>query len=178
MAIKTKSTIEARLKLLATQVGGPSALAALLGIHRGTLYDYLAGVREVPATRLEKIAAMYPCDLDWLTTGRGEPPPPSTARTLEAKAASRGDIFGLGPRPGLHMPKAMARTGRQIKLEIARDRVMELIKMYEAEEIKKVLGTSLFEEVKAGRACPSAELLFALAPALGVKQAWLLGFEE
>jgi len=188
---KRSPSIQDRLQTLANQVGGPSALAALLGIHRGTLYDYLAGVRVPPTPRLEKIAAMFPCDPRWLLTGDGEPPVPSAARTHEAKAAAKGvksglgfgivtdpGIFGLGPRPGVAMPLSMVRLGRQVKLESARERVLELVKMKGEDSIKQVLGSALYEEVKAGRACPSVELLFALAEALDVKARWVLGLEE
>lgn len=188
VASKGKTTVQSRLKILAAQVGGTSALAGLLGIHRGTLYDYISGVREVPSARLEKIAAMYPCDLEWLVKGVGEPPQPSAARTLEAKAAVRAaagksispevGVFGLGPRPGLTLPASMARRGRQVRLEAARERVLELMKMYESDEIKKVLGQALFDEVQAGRACPSSELLFRLAEALRVRAGWVLGLED
>jgi len=188
---KRSSSIQDRLQTLANQVGGPSALAALLGIHRGTLYDYLAGVRVPPTPRLEKIAAMFPCDPRWLLTGDGDPPMPSAARTHEAKAAAKGvksglgfggandpGIFGLGPRPGATMPLSMVRLGRQVRLETARERVLELVKMKGEDQIKQVLGTALYEEVRAGRACPAAELLFALAEALDVKARWVLGLEE
>ncbi len=186
MTSAIKTTVQSRLRVLADQVGGPSALAGLLGIHRGTLYDFLTGVREAPMARLEKIAAMYPCDLQWLLTGRGEPPQPSAARMLEAKAISRASTStGLHPgfsegglRPGLHRRPSSVGRGRQVKLEAARRRVLELMKMYEEEEIKKVLGSALYEEVQAGRACPSLELLSALAAALGVKTEWVQGLEE
>ncbi len=188
MASKGKTTLQSRLKILAAQVGGTSALAGLLGIHRGTLYDYLAGVREVPAIRLEKIAAMYPCDLDWLVKGVGDPPQPSASRTLEAKAAVKAaagkavgpevGVFGLGPRPGLALPASMVRRGRQVRLEVARERVLELLKMKEETLVVSVLGQPLYDEVKAGRACPSAKLLFGLAEALEVKAGWILGLEE
>jgi hypothetical protein len=72
----------------------------------------------------------------------------------------------------------MVRLGRQVRLETARERVLELVKMKGEDQIKQVLGTALYEEVKAGRACPSAELLFALAEALDVKARWVLGLEE
>jgi hypothetical protein len=68
--------------------------------------------------------------------------------------------------------------GRQVRLEAARERVLELMKMYEADEIKKVLGAALYEEVQTGRACPSVELLSELATALGVKAGWVQGLEE
>jgi len=162
-----------------------------MGIHRGTAYDFLTGVRLPPQTRLEKIAAMYPCDLQWLLTGHGEPPAPNALRVQEAKSALKaakeaqssvqaepGDIFGLGPRPGFDMPRGMFRRGQQAKLEVARGRVLELVKMKDEAVIVSVLGQPLYDEVKAGRACPSAKLLFALAEALEVKAGWVLGLEE
>lgn len=189
MASDSKTTVQSRLRVLASQVGGSSALAGLLGIHRGTLYDYLSGVREVPKARLEKIAAMYPCDLQWLLTGAGKPPQPSAARTQEAKAAAKGTSSGVGVgrhlrpegaepgrRPDLH--PSLVEKGRQVRLEAARERVLELIKMYQADEIKKVLGPALYDEVLAGRACPSLALLADLAAVLGVKPGWVQGLEE
>jgi transcriptional regulator with XRE-family HTH domain len=191
VAVKHQSTVQDRLRLLASQVGGPSAFAVLLGIHRGTAYDFLKGVREPPQSRLEKIAAMYPCDLQWLLTGSGTPPAPSAARLLEAKSALKAakeinrpgnetdeGIFGLGPRPGFDMPRGMVRRGRQAKLEDARERVLELLKMKDEALIVSVLGQPLYDEVKSGRACPSAKLLFSLAEVLEVKAAWVLGLEE
>ena len=191
MASKRNATLQDRLRLLSSQVGGPSAFAVLMGIHRGTAYDFLTGVRLPPQPRLEKIAAMYPCDLHWLLTGHGEPPAPSALRVLEAKNALKaakeaqgsvqaepGDILGLGPRPGFDMPRGMVRRGRQAKLEIARERVLELLKMNDEAVIVSVLGQPLYEEVQAGRACPSAKMLFALAEALEVKAGWVLGLEE
>ena len=76
------------------------------------------------------------------------------------------------------MPLSMVRLGNQVKLESARERVLELVKMKGEDPIKQVLGSALLEEVRAGRACPSAELLFALAEALDVKARWVLGLEE
>lgn len=187
MASKQQSTVQDRLRLLASQVGGPSAFAALMGIHRGTVYDFLNEVRQPPQARLEKVAAMYPCDLQWLLTGAGTPPTPNAARLQEAKATLKamklgqpepGDVFGLGPRPGFDMPRGMVRRGRQAKLEVARERVLELLKMKEEALIVSVLGQPLLDEVKAGRACPSAKLLFSLAEALEVKPGWVLGLEE
>ncbi len=191
MASKRSSTLQDRLRLLSSQVGGPSAFAALMGIHRGTAYDFLTGVRQPPRSRLEKIAAMYPCDLQWLLTGSGTPPAPSAQRLQEAKSALKaakeaqgsgqpesGDIFGFGPRPGFDMPRGMVRRGQQAKLEVARERVLELLKMKDEAVIVSVLGQSLYDDVKAGRACPSAKLLFALAEALEVKAGWVLGLEE
>lgn len=191
MASKRNSTVQDRLRLLSSQVGGPSAFAALMGIHRGTAYDFLAGVRQPPQARLEKIAAMYPCDLQWLLTGNGTPPAPSAQRLQEAKSALKatkealgagqpqpGEIFGLGPRPGFDMPRGMIRRGQQAKLEVARERVLELLKMKDEAVIVSVLGQHLYDEVKAGRACPSAKLLFALAESLEVKAGWVLGLEE
>jgi hypothetical protein len=162
-----------------------------MGIHRGTAYDFLKGVRQPPQARLEKIAAMFPCDLQWLLTGNGTPPVPSAARLQEAKGALKATkdgtlpgspadegIFGLGARPGFDMPRGMVRRGRQAKLEVARERVFELVKMKDEAVIVSVLGQPLYDEVKAGRACPSAKLLFALAEALDVKAGWVLGLEE
>ncbi|WP_257306511.1 hypothetical protein [Geothrix campi] len=56
--------------------------------------------------------------------------------------------------------------------------MLELVKMKGEDPIKQVLGSVLLEEVRAGRACPSAELLFALAEALDVKARWVLGLED
>lgn len=191
MASKSSSTLQDRLRVLSSQVGGPSTFAALMGIHRGTAYDFLKGVRQPPQARLEKIAAMFPCDLQWLLTGNGTPPVPSAARLQEAKGALKATkdgtlpgspadegIFGLGARPGFDMPRGMVRRGRQAKLEVARERVFELVKMKDEAVIVSVLGQPLYDEVKAGRACPSAKLLFALAEALDVKAGWVLGLEE
>jgi len=191
VASKSSSTLQDRLRVLSSQVGGPSSFAALMGIHRGTAYDFLKGVRQPPQARLEKIAAMFPCDLQWLLTGNGTPPVPSTARLQEAKSALKASketsqagntadkgIFDLGPRPGFDMPRGMIRRGRQAKLEIARERVLELLKMKDEALIVSVLGQPLYDEVKAGRACPSAKLLFALAEAHEVKAGWILGIED
>jgi transcriptional regulator with XRE-family HTH domain len=177
--------------MLSSQVGGPSAFAVLMGIHRGTAYDFLKGIREPPQARLEKIAAMFPCDIHWLLTGEGTPPGPSALRIQEAKSALKakkeargpgqkepGNVFGLGPLPGFDMPLGMVRRGRQAKLEVARERVLELLKMKEEALIVSVLGQPLCDEVKAGRACPSAKLLFSLAEALEMKAGWVLGLEE
>lgn len=191
MASKPNSTLQDRLQMLSSLVGGPSAFAVLMGIHRGTAYDFLKGIRQPPQTRLEKIAAMFPCDLQWLLTGDGTPPGPSASRIQEAKSALKaskealgpgqkepGDVFGLGPRPGFDLPLGMVRRGRQAKLEVARERVLELMKMKEQALIVSVLGQPLYDEVKAGRACPSAKLLFSLAETLEVKAGWILGIEE
>ena len=186
------ATVQDRLQLLASQVGGPSSLAGLLGIHRGTLYDFLKGVRDVPKARLEKIAAMYPCNLEWLADGVGEAPNPNASRTLEAKAAAAAQknsgqgIGGNATSGGSHplrrtvLPALTSSVGRgrQVRLEAARERVLALLAMHEGGKVEEVLGSALYQEVKAGRACPSLALLAELAAALGVKPGWLLGLEE
>lgn len=76
------------------------------------------------------------------------------------------------------MPRGTIRCRQHAKLEVARERVLELLKMKDEAVIVSVLGQPLYDEVKAGRACPSAKLLFALAEALEVKAGWVLGLEE
>lgn len=192
MAATTTTTLQERLRFLAQQVGGPSALAALLGIHRATLHDFTTGEREVPTNRLEKMAAMYPCDLRWLRDGVGDPPEASPARVLEAKECLKStNVRGLGIgrfRTGAKLDPQVERIlvgltssvgrGHEVRLEAARERVLELMKRYEEARIQKVLGKATYEDVKAGRTCPSLELLVTLAVKLGVKPMWLLALED
>jgi len=65
-----------------------------------------------------------------------------------------------------------------IHLEAARERVLALMRMHEGDKVLEILGPALYQEVQAGRACPSLGLLAELATALGVKTGWLLGLEE
>ena len=65
-----------RLQHLCALAGGPKALAKVLRLHRGTVYDYINDIapRVIPDSRLERIAVCTGCTLEWLRDGAGEPP--------------------------------------------------------------------------------------------------------
>jgi hypothetical protein len=74
------------MALLSANVGGPSALSRHLKLSRTTIFDYLAGRREIPRLTLNRIAVAYPCDILWLVEGVGAPPPPPSPTVLVGNA--------------------------------------------------------------------------------------------
>jgi hypothetical protein len=72
----------ARLQLLLAlfHAGSVAAMAAVVGIPEGTLYDQISGRRANPrGSLLAQLARAYPnVDADWLLTGRGVSPMPET----------------------------------------------------------------------------------------------------
>lgn len=186
------AAVAARLRILAEQVGGATALARLLDLHRSTVFDYLSGVREVPAVRFHLIAARYPCDLDWLLYGHGTPPDPDPNRTLEANRPKKrkGDA-AVQPAPvamkesNWRVTNAILNStygaGPDIRLKKAGEQVRALIGMATPEtmeKIKAVLGPELLQLVLDHRAVPEDHVLAELASSVGVTTVWLTGLGE
>ena len=182
---KTTSLAE-RLRYLCDQVGGPSPLAALLGIHRSSLLGYLKGRVIPPTSRLHLIAAIFPCSLDWLEKGEGEAPMAEPERTLTAREAKRARF--TAHREGLASTAyegaahgsvlALAKQRDIVLLEPTREGLRRAIKTKDIPEFEKVLGPELTRLVLSGEACPSLELMARLEPLLGPKLAWILGLED
>ena len=88
-----------RLKFLSARAGGVSAFATLVGLHRGTVYDFLNAVapRAVPEHRLESIGARTGCSLEWLRDGSGPAPegyvPPTSDPRLRGVVVAFSDKF-------------------------------------------------------------------------------------
>ena len=178
-----------RIRFMASLVGGPSALARLFELHRTTVFGYLKGDGEIPLTRLHVMAARFPCSLEWLVEGKGEPPKVDPMRTFRATVAGSTEALGKpGPDGGRDLRLApynivSATLGMEVfpRLDRVTERVQDLVKMLDAqqaEKAEKVLGAELFALVVAGRAVPTREVLLELATALGVKPTWLLGVGE
>lgn len=71
------------MKKLATLVGGPGELAKRSGIPRRTIGNYLSGKSEPGREQLLKLATGGEVNLEWLTSGKGEP------RGAESNASER-----------------------------------------------------------------------------------------
>jgi hypothetical protein len=52
------------------------------------------------------------------------------------------------------------------------------MQIYKGGKIEEILGPALSEEVRAGRACPSLQLLCDIATAMEMSTAWVLGLED
>lgn len=178
-----------RIRFMASLVGGPSALARLLDLHRTTVFGYLKGDAEIPQTRLHVMAAKFPCSLEWLVEGKGEGPKADPMRTFRATVAGSNEAPDKPGRDGgrdLRLTPyniVNATPGMDIfpRLDRVTARVQDLVKMLDAqqaEKAEKVLGAEFFALVVAGRAVPTRDVLIELAAALGVKPTWLLGLEE
>ena len=176
-----------RIRFMATLVGGPSALARLFDLHRTTVFGYLKGDSEIPLTRLHVMAARFPCSLEWLVEGKGEPPKVDPMRTFRATvegATGKDGGRDVGRDVRLNPYNIVSATpGMDVfpRLDRVTERVQDLVKMLDAQQVEKaekVLGAELIALVVAGRAVPTREVLLELATALGVKPTWLLGVGE
>ena len=173
-----------RIRFMAELVGGPSALARLLGVHRTTVFGYLKGVSEIPPTRLQLMAAKFPCSLEWLLDGKGEAPKLDPMRTFRATRDVAGAKDG-GRDIQLPYYNILNATTTAIelfpRLDRVTERVQDLVGMLDDQQVEKaerVLGAELLALVVAGRAVPTRDVLNELAAALGVKPTWLLGMGE
>ena len=180
----SNSPVRERLRFLAEQVGGPSALAGLVGVHPTSLFGYLKD-RKITTARLHAIAARYPCSLEWLEHGKGDAPQPDPDRTMRALAASRQIVLDgfnqavAATNERFKGPQlVLAKAKQAVLLEKARERVCTSLQGHERAAIEAVLGPALTQEVLAGRCCPSLEIICKLAPALGLRTMWMLGLED
>ena len=184
MANQAKETVPDRLRLLSTQVGGPAALAGLLGVHRTSLFGYLRG-NPIPTARLHSIAAIYPCSLEWLLEGKGEAPKPSIARTMKAQtssmSASKRMLADLvegefKPHPGGTF-QITSKARETVLLAPTLEQLKLAIKPEKRELFEEILGQDLTRLVIEGKACPSLDMLALLEPLLGPRLNWILGME-
>jgi hypothetical protein len=184
MADENKETVPDRLRLLSAQVGGPAALAGLLGVHRTSLFGYLKG-KPIPTARLHSIAAIYPCSLDWLLEGKGEAPKPTLSRTMKAQAASMSASTKLWkelaeadykPHPGGTF-QITSKTRETVLLAPTLEQLKLAIKPEKKDKFEEILGQDLTRLVIEGKACPSLEMLALLEPLLGPRLNWILGME-
>jgi hypothetical protein len=168
-----------RIKLLADQIGGQGALAARVGLGRHSIWEYITGRRVPPSGTLQSIAALYPCSLEWLELGVGDPPKIDPERTLQARRIVQGHrsrpIASYGSITSIvGAYEALVRSSgaieHKIDLKGAIERLVQIAKTQEGfSTMERVLGPSLALEVRAGRACPSLELLRSLSESLESK---------
>lgn len=180
------SSVTSRLRFLADQVGGPAALAGLVGMHRSSIFGYLSERLTPPPARLRTIAALYPCSIDWLEEGLGEPPEPDASRMHRAKEAAkvayRSIVQTFSTADGRTWAggtmKITSRIREKVRLEPTREQLKLALESKAATKIEEVLGSDLTRLVREGRACPSLEVLCDLERVLGPKLAWILGLED
>jgi len=185
-----KDAVAERLGILAQQVGGATALARLLDLHRSTVFDYVNAVREVPAVRFHLIAARYPCDLEWLLHGTGKAPEPDPKRTLAANTPSgrqKSQPHHSKPAPNPRTPLEVSpellgsiqgKGADDLTIREARDKFKSLVEIYGPEKIENAIGSDLFALVVAGRSVPEVAVFGHLMKTLGVTREWMFGREE
>ena len=174
---KNQGGLPERIKHLAAQIGGQSALAARIELNRHTVWEFATGRRTPPSATLLAIAGLYPCSLQWLETGEGDPPAPDPARAVQAirqhrrlksellspPAASRSGL--TSPRiSGANLPvMAFSYRGSELKIDIIKfNKYLKFAQETVSREFstaERVLGPSLAHEVRSGRACPSPALM-------------------
>lgn len=178
-----------RLRYLAQLVGGPSAFSRLTGLSRTTTHDYLSELRPIRLVRLHLIAARYPCSLEWLLQGVGDPPVADPKRTLEANRSTKrnpGESLQYRSQSGKVLDLRTIETlldgvtglGPEVRYQSVEDRVLELIEKADPERMEKilsVLGPELLQLIVEGRAIPSRRLAMQLAITVGERPGWILG---
>jgi transcriptional regulator with XRE-family HTH domain len=175
-------SLPARIQYLAKQIGGQSALAARVELNRHTIWEYATGRRTPPGATLLAIAGLYPCSLDWLEKGEGEPPTQDPGRAVQARHQHRNQKVEE-PRRSL---RAIERhlQGTSTALPVAAFSVQDMSlrvdvfklnkaltffqKLVESNfaQAERILGPNLAHEVRAGRACPNLELMGLLVESL------------
>jgi len=177
-ATGVKQGIPERIKVLADLVGSQAALAAQVEMGRHSIWEYITGRRDVPKTTLLLIAGRFPCSIDWLERGVGEPPKVSAQRAVEAKEKLRTYRPVRDAVLTAHQKPSEGLDVENVRLPLAMARVRQMIQASEIPHSLYILGEALDHEVLEGRACPSTELLVDLAKAYGVKATWLMGLEN
>lgn len=195
------SPVSRRLQQLADLIGGQTALAARVGMARGTIWEFVTGRREPPVPTLHIISAKYPCPLEWILEGKGAPPKADPKRTLEANNEVRARKQGLSQTsryPHLSAPSKAVGTpsvrrwpedilderlfnaygGGETPIDALQKilkRLVDAVGSASPGQVERVLGPALAAEVRVGRAVPAPELLLSLESTLGLEPGHFFG---
>jgi len=161
-----------RIHYLVNLIGGQTALGSRVGLARQTIWEFATGRREPPPQARRLIATRFPCSIEWLESGRDDPPGPEVLLAI-APATLPHSPRNENPDPAM----CYELTREPVILECVMARLQYAVRSHSGNAFEDVLGKALAKEVKAGRACPSIELLCKLATALEIRQAWLLAID-
>jgi hypothetical protein len=171
---KIETTLADRVRYLAEQVGGISALSRLSQSSRTILQSVVAGG---PASRktIAAIASATGASMSWLEEGEGKPPRIDPHRIAEVRGRSVADMAPTGLRrasQGRGGP-----TPRGILEGLAR-RVQEALDEAEGSDLRAVIPAHLLVSLRSGLVVPGPAFLGTIAAATGKSERWLLTGEE
>lgn len=81
------ATLGGRIGIVASKLAGVDAVAAALDVSRTAVYDWINERSEPTASKIEGMAVLAGCSIEWLVTGRGPAPLSANEKPYEQVVA-------------------------------------------------------------------------------------------